>query len=142
MLFRRPGKKLLSGDHITPSAQEKIDGPALFVYGAIQVHPLTADLDISLIYPPGVADRPRITAPALLKFRDVPLHPPQNGRMGQGNAAVGPCSRCMYGQSLPQDRDCNLCRILRYALKKILVLARSQKAPEIDALRSEFSALF
>ena len=44
------------------------------------------DLDISLIYAPEVADRPRITAPALLKFRDIPLHPPQNARMGQGDA--------------------------------------------------------
>src|SRR5208282_1223380 len=52
MLFRRPGKEPLSGDHITPFAQEKIDGVALFVDGAIKVHPLTKDLDISLIYPP------------------------------------------------------------------------------------------
>src|SRR6266436_5102805 len=70
-------------------AQEKVDGVALFVDGAIEVHPLTTNLDISLIYAPGVADRPRITAPALLKFRDIPLHPPQNGRMGQGDAALG-----------------------------------------------------
>ena len=87
MLFRRPGKESLSGDHITPFAQEKVDGVALFVDGAIQVHPLTTDLDISLIYAPGVADRPRITAPALFEFRDIPLNPPQNGRMGQGDAA-------------------------------------------------------
>src|SRR6266436_5525159 len=70
-------------------AQEKVDGVALFVDGAIEVHPLTTNLDISLIYAPGVADRPRITAPALLKFRDIPLHPSQNGRMGQGDAALG-----------------------------------------------------
>jgi hypothetical protein len=47
MLFRRPGKEPLSG--FTRFAQEKIDGVALFVDGAIQVHPLTTDLDISLI---------------------------------------------------------------------------------------------
>jgi hypothetical protein len=58
MLFRRPGKEPLSGDHITPFAQKKIDGVALSVDGAIEVHPLTTDLDISLIYAPGVADRP------------------------------------------------------------------------------------
>jgi hypothetical protein len=91
MLFRRPRKEPLSGDYITPFAQdqEKIDGVALFVDGAIEVHLLTTDLDISLIYAPGVADRPRITAPAFLKFRDITLHPPQNGRVGQDDAALG-----------------------------------------------------
>src|SRR5271157_4875416 len=89
MLFRRPGKEPLSGGHITPFAQEKVDGSTLPIDGAIEVDPLATNLNISLVYAPGIADRPRITAPALLKFRDIPLHPPQNGRMGQGDAALG-----------------------------------------------------
>jgi Zincin-like metallopeptidase len=89
MLFRRPGKEPLSGGHITPFAQEKVDGSTMPINGAIEVDPLATNLNISLVYAPGIADRPRITAPALLKFRDIPLHPPQNGRMGQGDAALG-----------------------------------------------------
>jgi len=70
MLFRRPGKEPLSGGHISPFAQEKVDGSTRFIDGPVQVNPLAFHLDISLIYAPGIADRPRITAPALLKFRD------------------------------------------------------------------------
>jgi hypothetical protein len=34
MLLRRPGKEPLGGGHITPFAQEEIDGATLFVHGA------------------------------------------------------------------------------------------------------------
>ena len=44
MLPRRPGKEPLGGRDIPPSAQEKIDGAAHFIHGAIQVDPLTFDL--------------------------------------------------------------------------------------------------
>jgi hypothetical protein len=81
MLPRRPGKEPLGGCDIPPSAQEKIDGVALFIDGAIQVDLLTFDLEISLIHTPRVADRPRVPVPALLKFRHVTLHPSQDGRM-------------------------------------------------------------
>ena len=48
MLPRRPGKEPLGGCDIPPSAQEKIDGAARFIHGAIQVDPLTFDLEVSL----------------------------------------------------------------------------------------------
>jgi hypothetical protein len=56
MLFRRPGKEPLSGCHITPFAQKKVDGSTLLIDGAIKVDPLAAQLDIRLIHTPGVAD--------------------------------------------------------------------------------------
>ena len=60
MLPRRPGKGPLGGCDIPPvCSEEKIDGAALFVYGAIEVYPLTFDLEVRLIYAPRVADRPR-----------------------------------------------------------------------------------
>jgi hypothetical protein len=71
------------------SAQEKIDGAALFIYGAIQVDPPAFDLDISLIDAPGTAHRPGVPVPAFLELRDVALHPPQDGRVGYGDAAFG-----------------------------------------------------
>ena len=52
MLFRRPGKEPLSGGHITPFAQEKVDGAARFIHGAIEVDPLAFDLEVSLINAP------------------------------------------------------------------------------------------
>jgi hypothetical protein len=75
MLLRCPGKEPLSRSHITPSAQEEVDRAARFIDGAIQVDPLTFDLDVSLIHASRVADRPRVPAPAPLKFRQVTLHP-------------------------------------------------------------------
>jgi hypothetical protein len=57
MLFRWPGKELLSGGHISPFAQEEFDGSTLPIDGAIEVDPLATNLDISLIYAPGIADR-------------------------------------------------------------------------------------
>jgi hypothetical protein len=43
MLFSRAGKEPLSGGHITPFAQEKVDGSTLLIDGAIEVDhwPLT-----------------------------------------------------------------------------------------------------
>ena len=82
MLFRCPGKGPLSRRHIAPSAQEEVDRAARFIHGAIQVDPLASDFEVSLIHAPRVADGPRVPAPALLKFRHVALHPPQDGRVG------------------------------------------------------------
>ena len=59
MLPRRPGKEPLGGCNVTPFAQEKIDGAAHFIHGAIQVDPSAFDLEVSLIRAPRVADRPR-----------------------------------------------------------------------------------
>ena len=49
MLPRRPGKEPLGGCDIPPSAQEEVDGAARFIHGAIEVHPLTFDLEVRLI---------------------------------------------------------------------------------------------
>ena len=58
MLFRCPVKEPLSRRHITPSAQEEVDGAARFIHGAIEVNPLASDFEVSLIHAPRVADRP------------------------------------------------------------------------------------
>jgi hypothetical protein len=76
MLFSRPGKEPLGGCNVTPFAQEKVDGSTLLIDGAIEVDPLASDFEVSLIHAPRVADRPRVPAPALLKFWHVTLHPP------------------------------------------------------------------
>ena len=76
MLLRCFGKEPLSGCNLTPFAQEKVDGSTLLIDGAMEVDPLAFDLEVSLIHAPRVAHRPRVPAPALLKFRHVTLHPP------------------------------------------------------------------
>src|ERR1700758_3823644 len=40
--------------------QVGFDGFALFINSAVDVHPLTACLEVGLVYPPGIADRPLI----------------------------------------------------------------------------------
>src|SRR6202008_4203903 len=89
MLFSRPGKEPLGGCNVTPFAQEKVDGSTLLIDGAVQVDPLTPNPDISLVHPPGVAHRPCVMIPALFKLRDILLHPPQDRRMSQWDAALG-----------------------------------------------------
>src|ERR1700730_15591880 len=49
MLLRCLGKEPLSRSHITPSAQEEVDGAPLFIDGPVEVNPLAAYLDISLV---------------------------------------------------------------------------------------------
>ena len=89
MLLRCPGKEPLGGCDIPPSAQEKIDGAARFIHGAIEVDPLAFDLEVSLIHAPRVAHRPGVRLPTLFKIRHVALHPPQDRRMSQQDAALG-----------------------------------------------------
>src|SRR5271166_5410731 len=86
MLFSRTGKEPLGGCNVTPFAQEKVDGSALLIDGAIEVDPLAFDLEVSLIHAPRVADWPCVPAPALFKLGDILLHPPKNSRMGQSDA--------------------------------------------------------
>jgi hypothetical protein len=52
MLLRCPGKETLGGRDVPPSAQEKIDGAARFIHGAIEVDPLAFDLEVSLVHAP------------------------------------------------------------------------------------------
>src|SRR5271165_3079344 len=85
MLFSRTGKEPLGGCNVTPFAQEKVDGSALLIDGAIEVDPLAFDLEVSLIHAPRVADWPCVPAPALFKLGDILLHPPKNSRMGQSD---------------------------------------------------------
>src|ERR1700738_5480663 len=89
MLFRRMGKEPLGGDHITPFAQEKIDGVALFIHGAVEVNPLAFDLEVSLIHAPRVTHRSGVRLPTLFKIRHVAPHPPQDRLMSQQDAALG-----------------------------------------------------
>jgi hypothetical protein len=59
----------------------EIDRLPGFVHRPIQVHPFAAYLYIGLVHPPGSADGASEPSPALLEFRRVMLHPPQNGRV-------------------------------------------------------------
>ena len=86
MLFSRPGKEPLGGCNVTPFAQEKVDGSTLLIDGAIEVDPLAFDFDVGFIHTPGVADWLCVMVPALFKLRDILLHLPKNGRMGQSDA--------------------------------------------------------
>jgi hypothetical protein len=50
----------LGGGDVTRSTEVGFDGFAFFINGAVEVHPLTAYLDVGLIYAPGIADRPLV----------------------------------------------------------------------------------
>ena len=74
-----------------------------FIDGAIQVDPLAFDFDVGFIHTPGVADWPCVMIPALFKLRDILLQPPQNGRMGQGDATLGHHSDEIAGAELKRQ---------------------------------------
>src|ERR1700730_2888528 len=55
----------------------------------VQIAPLASDLDVCLVDPPRLADRPGNPPPAFLDIRCVALHPTHNGRMGDRQATLG-----------------------------------------------------
>jgi hypothetical protein len=107
MLFRRMGKEPLGGSHITPFAQEKINRSTLLIDRAIQVNPLALYLNVGLIHAPGVTHSPRILVPAFFKVRHVALHLSQDGRMSEGDAALGhhldQVTRAEFERQVPSD---------------------------------------
>jgi hypothetical protein len=61
----------LGGGDVTRSTEVGFDGFALFTNSAVEVHPLTAYLEVGLIYAPGIADRPFVGLPTFLELWDV-----------------------------------------------------------------------
>src|SRR6516165_762910 len=61
---------------------------ASLVHRPVQVDPLASHLYLSFIPAPATADGSAETAPTLLELGGVMLHPAQNGRVYQANAAL------------------------------------------------------
>ena len=57
--------------------EEKVDGSALLIDGAIEVDPLAFDFDVGFVHTPGIAHRSGVRLPKLFKVRHVAPHPPQ-----------------------------------------------------------------
>src|ERR1700730_17940034 len=68
--------------------EQEIHCATLLIDGTIEVCPAALHLYICLITTPRSAHRTSVPAPALLEFRDVPLHPAQNRRVGQLDPAL------------------------------------------------------
>jgi hypothetical protein len=47
--------------------------------GAVEVHPLTAYLEVGLVYPPGIADRLLVDLPTFLELWDDPAQDSARG---------------------------------------------------------------
>src|ERR1035441_9341630 len=65
--------------YIACPAEPEVDCLSALVYGAIEVGPLPAHLDISLIDSPGATSGAAEAIPAFDELRCVPLHPTQYG---------------------------------------------------------------
>src|SRR6187200_3381410 len=85
-LLDRLRKEALGRSHIAVFTQEKINGLSLPIHRAVQVTPLPFDPNVRFITPPRGTYGSGVALPALHKFRDIPLHPAQNGRMGNGDS--------------------------------------------------------
>ena len=78
----------LGGGDATRSTDVGFDGFALFINSAVEVHPLTAYLEVGLVYAPGIADRPLIGLPAFLELWDVTYDPAQDCARGDADAEL------------------------------------------------------
>src|SRR5215831_11100332 len=87
-VLHRSAEKVLGRIHIPLSAQKEIVRSPCLIHRPVEVDPMSADLYIRLIHPPGSADWPSITLPPLLEFRQVMLDPTQDGRMCERNASI------------------------------------------------------
>src|SRR5215471_10025974 len=87
-VLHRSAEKALGRIHIPLSAQKEIDRSPCLIHRPVEVDPMSADLYIRLIHPPGSADWPSITLPPLLEFRQVMLDPTENRGVGQRNAPI------------------------------------------------------
>src|ERR1017187_9319301 len=60
-------------------AEPEVERLSTLVYRSIEVGPVAAHLDISLIGSPGATSGPAKTIPAFDELRCIPLHPTQDG---------------------------------------------------------------
>ena len=58
----------LGGGDVTRSTEVGFDGFALFINSAVEVHPLTAYLEVGLVYAPGIANRSLVDSPTFLEL--------------------------------------------------------------------------
>ena len=101
MCSKRFPKKCLRCFDTAIFPEEKINGPALLVYRAIQVVPLRFDRDVGLINAAGTTDRAGKSIPALLKFRNIPNHPSHDRRVRNDHAALGRhCNEISIAQAI------------------------------------------
>jgi len=75
------------GDAVVGS-QLEVDRLAVFVDGALQVVPTTADRDTGLVHAPRSADGSSETIPALLELGHVANHPPHDRGVRHGEATI------------------------------------------------------
>ena len=76
----------LGGGDVTRSTKVGFDGFALFINSAVKVHPLTAYLEVGLVHPPGIADRPLVGLPTFREHWDVAYDPSQDCARGDADA--------------------------------------------------------
>ena len=76
----------LGGGDVTRSTEVGFDGFALFINSAVEVHPLTAYLEVGLVHPPGIAHRTLVGLPAFLELWNVAYDPAQDRARGDADA--------------------------------------------------------
>src|ERR1700719_3244200 len=74
------------GRDVTRSTQIGFDSVPLFINSTIEVHPLTAYLEVDLVYAPGIANRSLVDSPTFLELWDVAYDPAQDCAWGDADA--------------------------------------------------------
>ena len=104
----RPGEEPPGSRQVTPTQQQNVNDLAVLIDGPIEIGPGASDLHICLVGEPavteGMAARPR----RLDELRGEPPHPPVDGDVIDGDAALGQqLLDVPLGQAVPQvPADC------------------------------------
>ena len=83
---KRSTEEGFGGGDVARSTEVGFYGFAPFIDGAVEVHPLTAYLEVGLVYAPGIADRPLVGLPTFFEFGDVAYDPAQDCARGDVDA--------------------------------------------------------
>ena len=83
---KRSTEEGFGGGDVARSTEVGFDGFTLFIHSAVEVHPLTAYLEVGLVYAPGIADRPLVGSPTFFEFGDVAYDPAQDCARGDVDA--------------------------------------------------------
>ena len=81
-------EECLGREYIACPAEPEVDRLSTLIYRSIELGPLAAHLDISLIDSPGATSGPAKTVPAFDELGCIPLHPTQDGGMRKIQSAL------------------------------------------------------
>ncbi len=116
---------------VSPLAQPELDRVTIAVDGALEIPPLPANLDVSFVDVPLGSDGSLACIEAVKKLRRVADNPPVNGRVIDGDSALGhhllKISQAQIVSQVPPDAEQDHGSIKMPALEHATLRYRDRK---------------